>query len=67
MSCLEAQHLVPLVVLQPRIHFDSAHVPQCPQSRLELLGLSFLDFLDDLVTDLVLAALSVAAILGIGL
>jgi hypothetical protein len=53
-----AQRLFHLVYC---IHkFDSGHVLQCPESLL-------LDFLDDLVLNLALAAFSVTATLGIGL
>jgi hypothetical protein len=47
--------------------FDSGHVLQCPESLLLLLGPLLLDFPDDLVLDLALAAFSVTATLGIGL
>jgi hypothetical protein len=50
-----AQHLVPLGVLQPRIHLDGGHVFQCAQSPLLPFGLPILDLLDDLVFDFVLA------------
>jgi hypothetical protein len=62
-----AQHLVPPCVLQPQIHFHSGRVLQYLQSLLLLLGLLILDFLDDLVIDFVLAALSITPAVGIRL
>jgi hypothetical protein len=62
-----AKYPIPLGVLQPRIHYDGWHVLQCPQSPLPRFCLLILDFRENLVVDVALAILPIAAIVWVGL